>query len=105
MNLQTAVYNPRTGHLLSFDEGKTYGHHLIFIGTNSKKVIDAFCWWCSKINDLSNQADKPWDYVGKSPSTVKILADFDSFLIAYNFIEVARKCNPEPVKFKTVMQF
>ena len=52
------------------------------------KIADAFVAWVSKTRDLSNQPDKPWEYVGQKPSLELIKLDWQTFESILPFIKL-----------------
>lgn len=88
-SLWCIAYNENTGafHLLKSEVVGKLGQQWDIIADQQDSLVShSFVHWSSKKNDLSNQPDKPWDYVGKKPKLSTILKDWDLFINAYESI-------------------
>jgi len=65
-------------------ENKNY---VMVCGTHPN-IADSFVRWASKLNNLSNQPDKPIDFVGEKPDIFKIDCDWQLFKSVYLSITI-----------------
>lgn len=62
----------------------------IICGTHTN-IADSFVKWASKFNNLSNQPDKPFDFIGDKPEHSKIVSDWELFASVYKSITINDK--------------
>lgn len=83
------AYNESNGsfHLMNNHFINKLGDQWDIIADHSDYTLShSFVDWCSKKNDLSNQPDKEWGYVGKKPKLSTIKKDWNLFINAYDSI-------------------
>lgn len=87
-NIHVAVYyceNKGSFHICSKDKIVANHDYAIVIKTHTN-IADSFVSWASKINNLSNQPDKNFDYTGDRPIISKIRSDWQIFKTVYESI-------------------
>lgn len=82
-------YSEKNGafHLCGFNKEMNNPDYSLICGTHTN-IADSFVRWSSKRNNLANQPDKPFDYIGDKPNLLTISKDWELFTSVYESITI-----------------